>query len=405
MGRPISRVSKVVVSGPLAPFVAAYVSKLEGRGYTPLTTVNALRMMALMSRWLEGSGLTVADLNSTRVDQFVEARRAAGYTLSCSGRSLVSLVEMLVEAGVVPVPVEPAAPASSGIDVLLDSFRCYLLKERALADSTAAAYVSRAGRFLAGIGGRGLDEVTASDVTAAVLREADVVSVGSTQFFVVALRSFLRFCFIDGLIEVDLSAAALAVTGRRRSSLPQGIAKADADALLASCDRRRSDGRRDYAVLLSLLRLGLRASEVAGLRLDDIDWRAAEIEVRGKARRVDRLPLSADVGAAIAGYLERGRPPTTSREVFQRTLAPIGALGRGGVSYIVRRACARAGVTPIGAHRLRHTVACEMVAAGVPLPAIGQVLRHRSLSSTAIYARVDIGQLRGVAQPWLGGAA
>lgn len=403
MGRPISRVSKVAVTGPLAPFVGAYKSRLEAHGYTPLTAVNALRMMALASWWLEDSSLAAADLDRARVDQFVEARRAAGYRLSCSGRSLLSLVEMLAEAGV--VLVEAAAPARSETVVLLDSFHRYLLEERGLVASTAAAYVHRAGRFVAGIDGRGLVEVTAADVTAAVVREAGVVSVGSTQYFVAALRSFLRFCFIDGLIEVDLSAAALATTGRRRSSLPQGIVKADADALLASCDRRRGDGRRDYAVLLTLLRLGLRASEVAGLRLDDIDWRAAEIEVRGKGRRTDRLPLPADVGEAIAGYLQRGRPPTTSREVFQRLLAPIGALGRGGVSFIVRRACARAGVVPVGAHRLRHTVACEMVAAGVPLPEIGQVLRHRSLSSTAIYARVDLDRLRGVAQPWPGGAA
>ncbi len=169
--------------------------------------------------------------------------------------------------------------------------------------------------------------------------------------------------------------------------------------LLDSCDRRRSEGRRDYAVLMTLLRLGLRAGEVAALTLADMDWRAGEMVVHGKGYRVDRLPLPVDVGEAITAYLRR-RPRTTRREVFLRTVAPIGPLSRGGVSLIVRRACRRAGVTPVGAHRLRHTLACDMVRAGVPLPEISQVLRHRSLVSTAIYARADVDQLRALALPW-----
>lgn len=397
MARPIS---KGAMAGPLAPFAEAYATRLTERGYSRFTTSNAVRVMALASRWLEDSGLGAGDFGGDRIEEFVEARRASGYAIACSGRSLVTVVELLTDAGVVPAAV--VTDERSEVDVLLDNFRRHLVDERALADSTAAAHLNRAARFLAGIDSSDLEAMTAADVTASVLAEASRVSVGSTQYFVTALRSFLRFCFVTGVVETDLSAAALAMTGRRHSSLPRGIAVADADALLRSCDRRRGDGRRDYAVLVTLLRLGLRASEVAGLQLDDIDWRSAEIEVRGKGGRTDRLPLPAEVGEAIAGYLQRGRPPTDSRAVFQRSLAPMGALSRGGVSCIVRRACRRAGVAEVGAHRLRHTVACEMVTAGVPLTEIGQVLRHRSLSSTAIYARVDIEELRGVAQPWPG---
>ena len=178
--------------------------------------------------------------------------------------------------------------------------------------------------------------------------------------------------------------------------------QASATAVLGSCDRRTAVGRRDYAVLVTLLRLGLRAGEVAGLVLEDIDWRAAQIVVHGKNRRVDRLPLPVDVGEAITGYLRRGRPATTGREVFVRALAPVTGLGRGAVSSIVRRACVRAGLPAVGAHRLRHTAACQMVDAGVPLTEIGQVLRHRSTSSTAIYARLDVEALRVLAQPWPG---
>lgn len=269
---------------------------------------------------------------------------------------------------------------------------------------TARAYVDRARRFLDGYADdRDLGDLNAGDVTRAVQREVARVSIGSAQYFVAGLRSFLRFCFVEGLVGTDLAAAALAVTGRRRSPLPKGISGVDTAALLDSCDRRRSDGRRDLAVLLLLLRLGLRAGEVAGLTLDDIDWRAGEIVVRGKGRREDRLPLPVDVGESIACYLQRGRPKTSRQELFLRSLAPIGPLCRGGVSSIVRHACLRAGVAPVGAHRFRHTLACALVAADAGLGEIGELLRHRSVTSTAIYARVDIETLRTLAQPWPGG--
>lgn len=398
MGRPISKVNKVEVAGPLAPFAAAFESRLAGLGYTSLTTTCAMRSMARLSRWLDAGGMTVADLTSERVEQYVGERR----TGSSSSRSVAALLGLLDSLGVLPAnPPEPEPPCSA-VEALLASFHRYLLVERALAPSTAEAYVDRARRFLSGCTAEAeLAELTTADVTRAVLRESTAAgSVGSAQFFVVALRAFLRFCHVEGLVSSDLSSAALTVTGRRRPGLPTGLGRADATALLGSCDRRRAQGRRDYAVLITLLRLGLRAGEVASLRLEDLDWRAGEIVVHGKGRRTDRLPMPDDVGAAVTAYLQRGRPQTSRREVFLRAIAPIDALGRGGISSIVRRACTRAGLARVGAHRLRHTMACEMVKAGVPLPEIGQVLRHRSLVSTAIYARVDLDQLRTLAQPW-----
>ncbi len=158
-------------------------------------------------------------------------------------------------------------------------------------------------------------------------------------------------------------------------------------------------------MLVILLRLGLRAGEVAALRLDDIDWRAAELVVRGKGPRQDRLPLPVDVGEAIAAYLTRGRPRSDRRELFLRARAPFDPIADRTVSSSVRRACRRAGVEEVGSHRLRHTAACEMVAAQVPLVQISQVLRHHSLQSTAIYARVNLDQLRTLAAPWPGGVA
>jgi integrase/recombinase XerD len=402
MSRPKTDVHGVRVVGPLAPFVAGFRAQLREAGYTAHSSVNQLRVVAHLSRWLDAKQLGASDLSEDRVGEFVVARRTEGYAWAVSRRGLVPLLDFLAGEQVLPI----ARPVTrTPVEVLLDSFRTHLLRERGLAASTTAAYVEQAGRFLARCAADGkLTNLTAGDITGAVLAESAVVSVGSAKRFVVALRSFLGFCCIERLVEKDLSAASLAVTGRRRSSLPRGIDQADVHALLQSCDRRRAVGRRDHAVLLTLLRLGLRASEVACLTLDDIDWRAGEILVHGKGRRDERLPLPADVGEAVADYLRRGRPGTNSREVFVRAIAPIAALGRGGVSWVVRRACRRAGLAQIGAHRLRHTLACELVAAGVPLPEIGQVLRHRSLASTAIYARADIGQLRAIAQVWLGGS-
>jgi site-specific recombinase XerD len=395
----MTKVSKVCVAGPLAPFAEEFGLRLRDLGYTPLSTVNQLRLMAQLSRWLEAHRLDTADLSDERVDGFLAARRAAGYTGLVSRRGLVPLLEFLTDRGELAV-TEPV-PSASGSEQLLARFHRYLLEERGLAASTADAYVLRARRFLAGAAPDGqLGEVSTADVTRAVLEVSAALSVGSAQMFVAALRSFLRFCHIEGLVGADLSAAALTVTGRRTSSLPQAMTSRDVEALLCSCDRRTAVGRRDHAVIVTLLRLGLRASEVATLSLDDIDWRAGEIVVHGKGPRKDRLPLPVDVGEAITGYLQRGRPTTTRREVFLTAIAPIAALQRGAVSSIVRRACVRAGLPPVGAHRLRHTAACEMVAAGVPLTEIGQVLRHRSLTSTSRYARVDVDGLRSLAQPW-----
>lgn len=405
MVRPASRICSVSVAGPLAPFADAYEDELRRRGYSPFSAVNELRQVGRLSCWVDASRLPVGSLSRVSIEQFVGEHRARGHRGYCSLPGLLVLLDVLCGLGVLEAEAEAPVPLpSTPTDVVLASFERYLLGERGLAACTTAAYVMRARRLLDGLSGDDrLASLTAGDVIEAVLRESAALSVGSVQFFVCALRAFLRFCFVEGLVVEDLSSAALSVTGRRRSSLPRGISRTDAKALLGGCDRRVAIGRRDYAVIVTLLRLGLRAGEVAALTLEDIDWRAGELVVHGKGGRDDRLPLPADAGAAIAAYLRRGRPACERREVFLRALAPIGPLGRGGVSTIVRRACKHAGLPAVGAHRLRHTAACEMVSAGVPLAHIGQVLRHSSPISTAIYARVDVDRLRLLAQPWPGG--
>jgi integrase/recombinase XerD len=402
MVRAKSRISGVVLSGPLESFADAYRAELQGRGYTQRSVVPQLRQVGRLSRWLQDQELTAEQLDEAQVEAFLAVQRAQGRHRSQWSRSgLLCLLDVLRELGVAGVraPVRPG----SDTEALLGVFERYLLEERGLAIGTVAGYVAHARRFLGGLSGRELHELDAGDVTAAVLCEVDRgVSVSAAQNFVAGLRLFLRYCFLDGRLGVDLGGAALAVTGRRRSPLPQGISPAEARALLDCCDRRTALGRRDHAIILSLLRLGLRRGELAAVTLDDLDWRAGEVVIHGKGGRTDRLPVPADVGASIAGYLSRGRPPSHQRELFLRARAPFTPIDAGTVSSTVRRACRRAGIASIGAHRLRHTMACQMVDAGVPLVQIGQVLRHQSLQSTGIYARIDVERLRDLALPWPG---
>ncbi len=400
MGKPVSKVADVRFEGPLAPFADGFRDKLRQLGYTPLSAVHQLRLLAHLSRWLDERGWSGRDLTEGCVVEYLAARRATGYTLHHGRRAMVPLLDLLVAQHVTPI-APPPPPPSSGVEALLGGFERYLVSERVLSRSTITAYIARGRRFLVDytIDGK-VSALRTADVTRAITAEAGRVSVGGVQYYVAAVRALLRYCHLQGLVDADLSAAALAATGRRMSLLPRGIGDRDAQALLHACDRRRPIGRRDYAVLVVLLRLGLRAGEVARLRLDDIDWRAGVLVVHGKGGRVDRMPLPSDVGAAVTGYLQRGRPPTDLREVFVTAIAPIHPLTREAVGGIVRRACVRAGVSPFGPHRLRHTAAVRMVRAGVSLPHIGQALRHQGLTTTAVYSRVDIAALRMLAQPW-----
>jgi integrase/recombinase XerD len=393
-----------LMTGPLAPFAAACRVELRERGYAVRSTVGELRQVARLSCWLAAHGLTAADLSDARVDEFLVGQRADGRHRSQWSRPGVKcLLDVLRGLGV--LAAEESAAPSSPTDVLLARFERYLVAERGLAAGSVALYLACVRRFVEGLpSDGGLAGLAAGDVTAAVLREAEVVSVSAAQNFVSGVRWFLRFCFVEGLVDTDFSRAALLVRGRSSSPLPRGISRADARALLGSCDRRQALGCRDYAIIITLLRLGLRRGEVAGLSLDEIDWRAGELVVVGKGARQERLPLPADVGQAIASYLRRGRPRSGRREVFLGSKAPYDPIASGTVASTVRRACRRAGIEEFGSHRLRHTAACEMVRANVPLVRIGQVLRHRSLQSTAIYARVDVERLRLLAAPWPAGA-
>jgi site-specific recombinase XerD len=254
--------------------------------------------------------------------------------------------------------------------------------------------------------GLDLADLTAGDITAFVAAHCPGQAHGSARLTVTALRSLLGFLHVEGILPRPLAASVPRVASWRLASLPRALTGAEVERLLASCDRRRATGRRDFAILTLLVRLGLRAGEVAGLSLDAIDWRAGELVVSGKGDRAERLPLPADVGEAIVGYLRHGRPASAlGRTVFVRVKAPHRALSSTGASQIVADAARRADLGVVHAHRLRHTAATDMLRAGGSLTEIGQVLRHRRTLTTAIYAKVDRRALRALARPWPGGAA
>lgn len=394
----------VHVTGPLAPYAAGFEDFLGGQGYRSAS--DHLYVMSQLSRWLSAEQLEAADLSATGVEKFADWRRAGGYSSRLSLTRMFGLVEYLISVGVVSrfEPVVEDTP----VGLLLDRFRHYLANERGLSPSSIRNYAEVARDFLAQLPIEAevdLAGLSTADVTSFVLSECRRCKVASAKSMTTRLRSLLRFLYLVGVTPNELTGAVPSVATWRLASLPKAIEACDVTRLLRSCDRRRSLGRRDFAVLMVLWRLGLRAGEVARLQLDDIDWRSGEVVVRGKGRREDSLPLPADVGEAFVSWLRRGRPPGVDRSLFTRVRAPLRGLSSGGVSAIVRRACERAGLPLAGAHRLRHTAATEMLQAGGSLAEVGQILRHRRAETTSIYAKVDRRSLIAVVRPWPGGAA
>ena len=389
------------VSGPLAGHATGFERWLRTRGFSGSAVSQRIWQFDHLSRWLDREGLRLDQLTPARQERFLAARRTAGYRTWVSARSLRVPLAYLREVVPMPVPV-PDGP----LEPLLEDYRRYLRCERGLAPSTRRDYEHVARLFLAERernSGLGLERLSAADVSVFLARECPRRSIASAQQLVTGLRALLRYLHLAGVIVLPLRWAVPAVADRRGLSLPRGLEPAAVVKLLTSCDRRSLTGRRDYAILLLLARLGLRAGEVAAIHLEDLDWRGGALLVRGKGNRHERLPLPVDVGTALVAYL-RWRPRSDCRAVFLCVRAPLGPVSAGVVSQIVRAACTRAGLERVGAHRLRHTAATGMLRAGSSLPEIAQVLRHQRLDTTAQYSRVDRQALRALARPWPGSA-
>ena len=395
------KVLRSIVRGPLEGHVTGFAEELLRQGYSRSAAEQHVCFIAHLDRWMQAEGVGLDGLGGSAIERYLAARRVAGYVQYRSMKALRPLLAYLAPLGVLPVPQQvPPDP----VEELLGRYRAWLLVERGVTPGTARGYVDCVRPFVATRArGDALEFIglTAADVTAFVLASCPGRAVGSAKLIVCALRSLLRWLHLTGQVPVSLAAAAPSVAGWRLSGLPKGLEPGQLRRLLAGCDRRTPTGRRDFAILLLLARLGLRAGEVARLGLDDVDWRRGEIAVLGKGNRAERLPLPADVGAAIAAYLRHGRPGTAAgRSVFVRVHAPHRELTTGGVTMVVFDAAQRAGLGKMHAHRLRHTAATAMLRAGSPLAEVGQVLRHRSALTTAIYAKLDRNALAVLARPW-----
>lgn len=394
------------VAGPLEPYASGFAAWLGQRGYRAGTAVQQLGLVAHLSRWLATRGLGASDLTPAVVERYVAARRAIGHRNLHSGKALVPLLDYLRRLGALEEPAPP--PARTPSELLLARYREYLLGERGMGSRSVRGYLDLVRPFIeqqAQTGETDLAGLTAGAVTSFLVAESRRLSPKTLQRQASAMRSLLRFWHISGLISRPLAQAVPKVASRS-PGLARALPPEQVNALLASCDRDQPAGCRDFAMLALLARVGLRAGEVAGLQLDDLDWRSGELVVSGKGGRHDRLPMPADAGAAIAQYLQHGRPADAlNRSVFIRTRAPHTGLSTGGVTQAVAAAAGRAGLPTMYAHRLRHSAATSVLAAGGSLSEIGQLLRHRGPLTTSIYAKADTEALRALARPWPAGGA
>jgi integrase/recombinase XerD len=396
------------LEGPLSGHIAAFATRVRDQGYAWASRYRQVLLAACFSRWLGERAVSVRRVSAKHQARYLRFRARRVQVRREDATALEQFLEFLRYEGVVP-GAETAPRRLTPVERATQTFEAYLHNDRALADATIAYYVPFVRGFLIDRFGKGrvtLSRLGADDVVRFVQRQAARLHVKRAKQLTTALRSFLRYARYRGDIALDLAAAVPTVANWSMTSIPRAISADAVRQLLASVSRRTAVGRRDYAILLMLARLGLRASEVVRLGLDDVDWEAGHVSVRGKGGHRTALPLPADVGEAIAAYLQHGRPQTTCRQVFLRARAPIrGFLGPSAVASVVRHALVRAGVSAPtkGAHQFRHALATQMLRHGASLAEIGEVLRHRSPETTKIYTKVDVETLRTLALPWPGG--
>lgn len=395
-------VSRVVVSGPLSGAADGFGAYLAGLGYAPLSIELRVRLLAHVSRWLESERLDPWCLDVSMVERFLLVRQATHKDLS-GRRALAPLLTFLRSAGLIPEVPAPL-PTTDPVELLLERWGAYLVGERGLQLSSVRYYLPLGRPFLVSrlnAGAVDLSGLTAQHVSVFVSARVVGMPIGTVKLMITAMRSLLRFLHASGLVAERLDHVIPAQAGYRDSGLPRGLTPGQVVSVIAACDRGTTVGRRDRAIVLILARLGLRAGEVSRLCLDDIDWRAGTIRVNGKGGYVDTVPLPADVGAALAAHLRDPRPAVVSvRSVFVGFLAPYRTLSPSAVTGVVRNAGKRSGINGVGSHRLRHAVATATINAGASLEETAQLLRHRSLASTTIYAKVDLVRLQALARPW-----
>lgn len=394
--------------GPLGVHVDHYAAQLIREGHCYQSGARCIRVVGDFSRWLVGNRISVNDMDEGTIDEYLQFRMRHRHPFCSDRPALHRLLLVLREIKVIP----PPSPVSVGPrEQIEQDFYNYLLQERGLSWVTVLRHRAPLRKFLAECcteGSASFARLAGADITRFVERHAHDQSPRSAQSMCWTLRAFTRYLLYRGHTVVDLAAAVPSVRTWRFGPLPEHLSPIQIQRVLDGCDRRQPIGRRDYAVLLLLARLGLRANEIATLTLDQVDWHLGRLIIQGKGRQRASVPLLSEVGTALADYLEHGRPRCNSRRVFVRSLAPhIGFATSSGISMIAAAALTRAGleVRRKGTHIFRHSLATELLRAGASLTEIGHVLRHQHHDTTRIYAKVDVDALRALALAWPGGAS
>jgi site-specific recombinase XerD len=394
--------------GPIATHIALFARWVNEQGYAVASLYRRVLLAASFSLWLQENGVRLRDVSSEHATRYLRYRSRRVRPGRGDPTALQQLIEFLRQQGVIPAEKKPPIRGTPA-EECAQKFERYLGEERALSKATILNYVPFVRCFLNDTFGNGrvtLRRLSADDVVRFIQRQVPRLHLKRAKLMTTALRSFLQYARYCGGITLDLAAAVPAVANWSMAGIPRAIAADQVKRLLASINRRTPMGRRDYAILLLLARLGLRSGEVAFLELDDIDWKAGRMSVRGKRGSRTDLPLPAEVGKAIVAYLRRGRPRSQSRRVFLRARAPVrGFLSQCAIGSIIKHRLKCAGINaPMkGAHQFRHGLATEMLRHGASLTEIGELLGHRSPQTTEIYAKVDVDALRTLALRWPGG--
>ena len=389
---------------PLVSHLAPFATSLVENGYVKATVQSKLNLLAGFGQWLVRRRLSLTDFDERFAERFIAYKRRKGRVHRGNRETLLQFLDHLRKRDVIPGPTPTCD--ESPLAAILARYERHLRSERGLAAATVINYLPCIRKFLIERFREKppvIREVRSSDVSDFILRQAPTMSPRRVQLVTAAFRSFFRFLFQDGEMQVNLALSVPSVADRRLATIPKYLSPDQVERVLGTCNRQTATGRRDYAILLLLARLGLRAGEVVSLQLDDVDWRAGELLVRGKGLLHDRMPLPVDVGEALTSYLRADRPPCKTRRVFVCMKAPrSGFAGPSTLSTIVRRALDRADLHPAlrGAHVLRHSLATTMLRSGASMNEIGEILRHRTASTTEIYAKLDFDGLRSLAHPW-----
>lgn len=398
---------QLIYKGPLAPIIEIYAALLHRRGYKRQSARIQIRLVADFSRWIARQGIKVCRVSQPIIDRYLRSRYRRYRPRREDNSTLNRVLVLLRDKGFVRDSIPTTIPTP--FQQIEDDFKRYLAQERGLSQAAQRNYLPFIRKFLHEHLGQGplrFTRLCAKDVIRFVQRHAPHIGPKMAGLMGTALRTFLRYLQLRGEIAIDLAACVPSVANWQLSTLPKFLQPYQVQSVLDQCDRHTPQGQRDYAILLLLARLGVRACEVVALTLDDINWNAAEITIQGKGGRQAKLPLPHDVGEALSCYLKQGRPPCSSRRVFIRLKAPLQGFANSiAISTLVARALKRAGVESscTGAHLFRHTLATQMLHQGASLEEISQLLGHQSFNTTTLYAKVDLTALRPLAQPWPGG--